>query len=269
MYDANMGIYLETDFGDTTLYRWQQALDDFQSKEKAMLGMYRRVIRWLIEFQIRGRDRLDFSKCYQYPSFNKEAMQYDLDYFVSSFLARFARIKYDKDRLQHDFDRLMHHLLKADASYFLYRDFQSKNIMLQDGALYFIDYQSGRKGALQYDLASLLFDANLRAPKTLRETIAAYYLETIDSYVALNENKFLTYYHDFALIRMLQALAAFSFLVHHKNKSYFMRNIPNALDNIKALFDRKCIITELPELRRLFEKDFFKNPLLEKLREEH
>ena len=269
IYDADKGIYLETDFGDTTLYSRQRELGDLLENDKSVRNVYKRVIRWLIKFQITGRDCLDFSKCYQYPSFGKEAMQYDLDYFVSSFLSRFVKIKYDQNKLQQDFDRLIHHLLEADADYFLYRDFQSKNIMLQDGAPFFIDYQSGRKGALQYDLASLLFDANLRVPNTLRESMLYYYLETIDSYIALNETDFVSYFYDFALIRMLQALAAFSFLAHQKNKSYFLQNIPNALDNIQTLFDKPCILSELNELRRLFETDFLVNPLLEMLREEH
>ena len=132
--------------------------------------------------------------------------------------------------------------------------------MLHNEQLYFIDYQSGRKGALQYDVASLLFDANLTLDNSLRDLLLDHYIDLISQQKNINKTEFKDYYFDFALVRMLQALAAFSHLALDKQKTYFLRNIPLALENVATLLQKDCILHDLPELKRLFVDDLLTNP---------
>jgi aminoglycoside/choline kinase family phosphotransferase len=256
-YDADAQVYLECDLGDMTLSDWyaQRGAD-----RKAARSMYQQVISWLPKIQITSKDSIDYAKCYQFAAFRRQAMQYDLDYFQSSFLSRFLRIRYDAALLANDFNALISHLLQAPYDAFMYRDFQSKNIMILNEQPFFIDYQSGRKGALQYDIASLLFDANVVLSPSFREELLEVYLNETAKYLLMQEKKFRAYYYDFALLRMLQALAAFSFLVFQKGKSSFMASIPNALLNIAFLLSHdRCIMSRFAELRRLFEDDILVN----------
>ncbi|MBN1465214.1 phosphotransferase [candidate division KSB1 bacterium] len=256
-YDADAHIYLESDLGDVTLLEWSNQHDDSSS----VLTMYRQVISWLPKVQLTSKDSIDYTKCHPFAAFRREAMQFDLDYFQSSFLSRFLRIRLDNAALANDFNLLIAHLLRAPFDAFMYRDFQSKNIMICNEQPFFIDYQSGRKGALQYDVASLLFDANVNLSHSFREAMLEFYIRETMRYIPIQEKKFLTFYYDFALLRMLQALAAFSFLVFQKGKSYFMKSIPNALQNIAFLLTQDdCMLRRLPELRRLFEEDVLNNP---------
>jgi aminoglycoside/choline kinase family phosphotransferase len=258
-YDRSNNIYIEDDLGDTTLFEWYQALSPLDKMTK-VAKTYKQVLARLVQFQIDGDRVIDYSKCYQFPAFDENAIQFDLDYFRNSFLNRFVRGDIDEHSLNEDFSTLIQRLISAKADYFLYRDFQSRNIMLHDGQLFFIDYQSGRKGALQYDLASLLFDANLRLDNSLRDSLLHHYIELISQHVSINVKEFKDLYFDFVLVRMLQALAAFSHLALDKQKMYFLDNIPLALENVATLFQKNCLINELPELKRLFIDDLLKNP---------
>lgn len=258
IYDAQNGIYLESDLGDTTLHQW---VCRYGEDSPSHLPLYREIIKWLIKFQVVARERLDYSKCYQFPAFTQEAIHYDLNYFESSFLSRFTTIAYDRFQLHNDFNTFISRLVQAESAYFLYRDFQSKNILLVDDQPFFIDYQSGRRGALQYDLASLLFDANLNLSDAFREEMLHFYLESVAKYLRIDDQEFICFYYDFAAVRMLQALAAFSFLSFDKGKKYFLKNIPNALKNIQNLLVKGSILKDLPELRQIFENDLFLNPV--------
>ncbi len=261
-YDSSLGMYLLTDLGDTTLMDWYNVRKHLKSSWHKIENMYKHIIEYLLLFQFQGYQSIDFTKCYQYEIFGADAIQHDLSYFENSFLARYCRIKYNREKLYQDFQKLIQRLLQADNRYFLYRDFQSKNIMIQQDRPHFIDYQSGRKGALQYDLASLLFDANLVLPNKLRNEMLHYYLNKANQYNNdFDQNSFLEYYNDFVLIRMLQALAAFSYLCFEKKKTYFERNVPNAVSSIALLLEQKCTLCELSELRHIFEDDIFPNHL--------
>ncbi|MBN1481062.1 hypothetical protein EH223_01230 [candidate division KSB1 bacterium] len=262
-YDAEKGIYLESDLGDTTMYRWICQNDADSEKCQTM---YREIIEWLIKFQVTARDHVDYSKCYQFPAFLEDAIQYDLNYFQTSFLSRFARVSYDRYQVQKDFITFITRLVHAESGYFLYRDFQSKNILLVHDHPFFIDYQSGRRGALQYDVASLLFDANVNLSEAFREQMLYFYIENVAKYLRIDDKIFVSFYYDFATVRMLQALAAFSFLSFDKGKKYFLKSIPNALQNIQSLLAKGSILKDLPELRRILENDLFINPLFDSYR---
>jgi aminoglycoside/choline kinase family phosphotransferase len=261
-YDASNGLYLEKDLGDVTLFDWlalHRTASDFEQRRSAL---YRRVLEYLPRFQIQAGQSIDFSRCYQTPVFESDAMLKDLLYFKQSFLTRFAAEPWDKESLLEDFHTLIHRLLEQKTDYFLYRDFQSRNIMLNENEPSFIDYQSGRRGALQYDLASLLYDAKASLPQELREELLEKYLEEAMRYAPIQADEFKRYFYDFALIRVLQALAAFSFLAHEKGKTYFLQSIPFGLANFGILLHKSAALRKMDELRRIFCDDILANDSL-------
>src|SRR5580693_7007760 len=168
--NLNEGAYLEEDFGDTTLFEFLSKSRTGDNIAPAAVEAYRKVVALLPRFQIEAGRDLDYSVCYPRKSFDRQSIAWDLNYFKYYFL-RLAAIPFNEQALEDDFDRLMDFLLQAPRDFFLYRDFQSRNIMLRDGQPYFVDYQGGRKGALQYDIASLLYDAKADLPPELRQQL--------------------------------------------------------------------------------------------------
>lgn len=261
-YDSGHGLYLEEDLGDETLFDWLSTHRFHPDFKHQRASLYRRVLEFLPRFQIEAGQSIDFSRCYQTPAFETDAMLRDLLYFQSSFLQRFSNKPWNEKALLADFNTLIHRLLEQKTVFFLYRDFQSRNIMLQNGEPSFIDYQSGRRGALQYDLASLLYDAKADLPEELRDELLEVYLEEAARYVRIQVNEFKNYFYDFVLIRVLQALAAFSFLAHEKGKSYFLGSIPYGLANVQILLEKSKALQKMDELRRIFIDDILANDSL-------
>src|SRR5882672_6192088 len=180
--DLSHGAYLEEDLGDTTLF-------EFLSKNRAgeniapqVVETYRRVVAALPGFQVQAGRDLYYKVCYPRASFDRQSISWDLNYFKYYFL-RLAGIPFNEQALENDFARLTKFLLSANRDYFLYRDFQSRNVMLRDGEPYFVDYQGGRKGALQYDVASLLYDAKADLPPELRQKLLDHYLDSLSGFI--------------------------------------------------------------------------------------
>ncbi len=150
--DLNQGAYLEEDLGDTTLFEFLSANRDGANIAPAAVEAYRKVVAALPRFQVEAGRDLNYKVCYPRASFDRQSIAWDLNYFKYYFL-RLAGIPFNEQALEQDFGRLTKFLLSANHDYFLYRDFQSRNVMLRDGEPYFVDYQGGRTGALQYDIA--------------------------------------------------------------------------------------------------------------------
>jgi len=136
----------------------------------------------------------------------------------------------------------------------MYRDFQSRNIMLVDGEPWFIDYQGGRKGPLQYDIASLLYDAKAAIPGPVRELLLEYYLDVLENHIPVDRSSFYQYYFGFVLIRILQALGTYGFRGYYENKPHFLKSIPFAVANLQSLLEKKTIPLPLPMLRYILER---------------
>jgi len=146
--------YLQEDLGKVTLFDFITETRKSEGFSQTLIEEYKKVLRVLPRIQVVAGEKIDYSVCYPRAAFDKQSMLWDLSYFKYYFL-KLARISFDEQLLEDDFQRFTDYLLSADSHFFMYRDFQSRNIMLKDGEVYFIDYQGGRRGALQYDLASL------------------------------------------------------------------------------------------------------------------
>jgi aminoglycoside/choline kinase family phosphotransferase len=168
--EPTLDIYLLEDLGDTTLFAYLTEQKKESEFTDDLRQMYRKVLKELPRFQVVAGEDLNYSLCYPRSSFDKTSMMWDLNYFKYYFL-KLAQISFDEQALENDFQALTDYLLETEHQYFLYRDFQSRNIMIKDDEVYFIDYQGGRKGALQYDLASLLYDAKAAIPQKERDAL--------------------------------------------------------------------------------------------------
>jgi len=232
--DLNQNIYLIRDLGDNQLLKWLTEISENEAFPKKAHIVYKKVIQELVKIQIVAGRTFDYSLCYPYQAFNKESILYDLNYFKQYFVDR-LNIQYNYTKLQNDFEHLSDFLLSDIDAYFMYRDFQARNIMLLDNEPYFIDYQGGRKGALQYDLASLLFQAKAKIPNDERNQLVHYYLNVARLFIPLNPDAFMEKFYAFALIRVLQTLGAYGLRGIIEKKQHFIESIPYAIKNLDFL----------------------------------
>src|SRR5712691_10940342 len=188
--DLSHGAYLEEDLGDTTLFEFLSKNRTGDSIAPQAVKVYRKVVAVLPRFQVEAGRDLNYRVCYPRDSFDRQSIAWDLNYFKYYFL-RLAGIPFNEQALEDDFSRLTDFLLSAGRDYFLYRDFQSRNVMLRDGNPFFLDYQGGRKGALQYDIASLLYDAKADLPPELRQQLLDHYIETLAGFIELKREAFM------------------------------------------------------------------------------
>src|SRR5579863_5216765 len=249
--DLAQGAYLEEDLGDTTLFEFLSKNRQGGTIAPQVVEAYKKVVAILPRFQVEAGRDLDYSVCYPISSFDRQSIAWDLNYFKYYFL-RLAGIPFNEHSLEDDFSRLTDFLLSAPRDYFLYRDFQSRNIMLRDGQPYFLDYQGGRKGALQYDVASLLYDAKADLPPELRQQLLDHYLDTLAGFVDLKREAFMQHYYAYVYIRIMQALGAYGFRGFYERKVHFLQSVPYALKNVRWLLEHVKLPIALPMLMATF-----------------
>ena len=251
--DSDRGIYLEEDLGDTTLFQFLATARTGTALSGEAQDLYRRVVEILPRFQILAGRTLDYGVCHPRASFDRQSMLWDLNYFKYYFL-RLAGIPFNEQALEEDFERFAEFLLGAPREHFLYRDFQSRNIMIRAGRPFFIDYQGGRRGALQYDLASLLFDAKADLPFELRDELVSRYLEAASTLTPLDRAEFERLYPGFVLIRIMQAMGAYGLRGFYERKQQFLASIPYAIRNLEYLLRTTELPLELPELTGVWRR---------------
>jgi aminoglycoside/choline kinase family phosphotransferase len=245
--------YILEDLGDTSLFSTLSKLRSTDNHISAEGGkLYMSVVEHLTEFQVRAGRGIPFQHCYPRPAFDRQSMMWDLNYFKYYFL-KLAKISFDEQKLEEDFNTLADFLLEVPLENFMYRDFQSRNIMIRDNKAWFIDYQGGRKGGLQYDLASLLYDAKADLPEEFRQGLLDHYVSLSRESGSFDEYLFRRYFDGFVLIRILQAMGAYGFRGYYENKPLFLQSIPYAVKNLQLLKERSGIPLKLPELMKALE----------------
>ena len=249
--DLSQGAYLEEDLGDTTLFEFLSRNRTGENIAPQVVEVYRKVVAVLPRFQIEAGRDLNYKVCYPRANFDRQSIAWDLNYFKYYFL-RLAGIPFNEQGLEDDFGRLTKLLLSAGHNYFLYRDFQSRNIMLRGGQPFFLDYQGGRKGALQYDVASLLYDAKADLPPELRQQLLEHYLDMLAGFVKLEREEFMQHYYAYVYIRIMQALGAYGFRGFYERKAHFLQSVPYALTNLRWLLHHVKLPIALPTLMDAF-----------------
>lgn len=279
---ASRTVYFVEDLGNTTLFSLlpadngnlpnpangsdsrPQDLGNFPSELKTL---YKKVIHQLIAFQTAGYapdgsgstvrrcgSGMDYTHVFPVAVFDASSMEWDLNYFKYFFL-RLRHIPFSEDLLQKDFDRLTGFLNRGPHRFFMYRDFQSRNIMIKDGEPWFIDFQGGRKGPLAYDLASLLYDAKANLPDSFRQELFETYLRKASEIVPdFDPETFGQNFHACRLLRILQAMGAYGLRGFHERKPLFLKSIPYAIRNLSQLEESHLLPVELPEISRIIEK---------------
>ena len=240
-------VYYLQDLGDTNLFVFLQKKHEGSGFDEEAEKMYRKVLDKLIDFQIKGIDGLDLDLCYPHRSFDRQSMMWDMNYFKYMFL-KLMTVPFNEHRLENDFNILADFLLETSQEFFLYRDFQSANFMIVNDKPWFIDYQGGRKGAPQYDVASLLYDAKAHIPDDVRNRLLEYHIANFCSVSNQSRDEFRGYYAGFSMIRLMQALGAFGFRGLYEKKPTFTGSIVPAVGLLNQLIDSEQLPVALPEL---------------------
>jgi aminoglycoside/choline kinase family phosphotransferase len=244
-------IYIQEDFGNTSLLN---KLEEGGFTEE-VYALFKKSIEQLALLQIRGHEGLDYKQCLTNTSFGKQAILADLLYFKYYFLDALRR-PYDKQKLMEDFEALSNYLSRTEYKFFMFRDFQSRNICVrEDNSVHFIDYQGGMKGAPQYDVASLLWQARANLPDTWKYGLLEEYMNAFEKIIKkpLDREIFRTQYNGYVLIRLLQVLGAYGFRGLFERKAHFLTSIPLALQNLKWFVNNQKIGIAVPEFKKVLD----------------
>jgi aminoglycoside/choline kinase family phosphotransferase len=241
-------IYVQEDFGDDSLLTKIEA----HGHDPLVYSLLQQSLQKLAWLQIKGHKNLNYDWCITSKDFGKQSIISDLLYFKYYFLDT-LKIPYDKELLIEDFDALGTYLARVEHRYFMFRDFQSRNIMVKDGQVNFIDYQGGMRGALQYDVASLLWQAKAELPDNWKTELLIYYISCVENILKkpVDKMRFISQYHGYVLIRLLQVLGAYGFRGLFERKAHFLTSIPLALRNMKWFMENKHTGIVLPEFERV------------------
>jgi len=264
-------FYVQEDLGDTLLFdaiAEGRTTGVFCEHEKELL---RKTMRKLPAIQVLGARDFDFDICYPQPKFNERSILWDLNYFKYCFL-KSTGLDFQENRLEDDFARLSELLLRSQTNTFMYRDFQSRNVMIKDDEPYFIDFQGGRKGPLYYDVASFLWQAKAQYKKELREELLQTYLDALKEFMPVDENDFREQLKHFVLFRTLQVLGAYGFRGYFEKKPHFLQSIPFALENLRTILKNEFseypyllqILKQMTELKQ-FREVSVRKPLVVKI----
>lgn len=251
--NADRTCYLQNDFGDDTLFRHVQRALSTDGWNGPVTELYKMVLHDLADFQISGHEGLDYSKTYPTPCFDRKSILDDLNYFKYYFVKPHAEIAFNEFRLDTDFERFTDFILEARNSFFMHRDFQSRNIMINNGIPRYIDFQGGRQGPLQYDVVSLLYQVKAQMPQDLRNKFIEYYKSIVAQHLDLDTLQFDRYLPAFVYLRLMQVLGAYGFRGLIQKKVHFIESIPFALREIER-HAKSHPLQDLPELVSVIEQ---------------
>ena len=244
-------IYLQEDLGTTSL------LDKLEQHghNEYTYGLFKRSLQELSKVQIAGDKGLKYEEwCLTAKEFGKQAIMSDLLYFKYYFLDT-LKMPYDKQAMLNDFEQLSIYLTNVEHKYFMFRDFQSRNVIINNEDPHFIDYQGGMKGALQYDVASLLWQAKANLSDDWKNNLLEDYMNEAEQHLnePIDRPQFIRQFNGYVLIRLLQVLGAYGFRGLFERKAHFLSSIPLALRNLKFFIENKTIGIETPEFTRIIK----------------
>lgn len=247
IYYPEEKIYFLEDLGDTNLFTWLALRPAEKRFDNETENLMKEIVHDLVKIQAEGIKGLDLTLCYPHRSFDRQSIIWDMNYFKYMFL-KLIFAPFNEIRLERDFERLTAFLLEAGQDYFLFRDFQTANIMIRHGVPYYIDYQGGRCGAAQYDIASLVYDGKAYIPSGLRDLLIDYHAEELHKATGKSISEIRKYTDAFAAVRLMQALGAFGYRGLYENKPTFTESIVPAVGLLAMVLKQLAIHIDLPEL---------------------
>ncbi|MDR1357010.1 MAG: phosphotransferase [Tannerellaceae bacterium] len=266
-FSGDKRFYLQEDLGDTLLFdaivkgRKSCVFDEYERR------LLRKTIALLPEVQMAGSGGFDFGYCYPQAEFNSRSVLWDLNYFKYCFL-KATGLEFQENRLEDDFRKMSEVLPGDSCGAFMYRDFQSRNVMIRDGEPWFIDFQGGRRGPVYYDVASFLWQAKANYTEDLRRELLSGYMQALNSYRPVDEGRFCERLRHFVLFRILQVLGAYGFRGYFEKKPHFMQSVPFAIANLKRLLKEDypeypylCAVLRELTLLKQFSEDIRKRTL--------
>lgn len=225
-------VYFQQDIGDICLlHRLKE-----EGLTEEVKALYLESLHMLLQMQT-ATHGLDYSKCYPRSAFDKQSICWDLNYFKYYFL-KVSGIDFDEQLLEDDFQRIAGHLAVKEEAFFMFRDFQARNIHIHDGKPWFIDFQGGRRGPLLYDVASLLYQASAKLPDDFRKECLNRYYQNIPGELNYARSSFDIDFKNTLMIRIVQVLGAYGFRGLIEGKPYFKNSIPAALENLEVLLEQ-------------------------------
>jgi aminoglycoside/choline kinase family phosphotransferase len=244
--DNSYKYFLIQDLGDNTLFNLLNESNDHTK-------ILKEVISDLVKFQVEGIKKLDLEVAYPVKDFNYRSLLWDLNYFKYYFVKPHD-IDFNENYLEDDFNMLANKLLKSECSYFNYRDFQSRNIMISNNEPWYIDFQGGRRGPLQYDLISFLYQVKANLNDETRKILYSHYIKELNRIIPGKQEMFEKYYQYFRYFRLMQVMGAYGFRGIIQRKSHFLQSIPKAIISLSKLIMESPITNEFPELSRIFNQ---------------
>lgn len=230
----NCQFYLQQDLGDISLFNLIKGSAKTQSYDDLQIDLLENTIKSLASFQFIGARKLDYNLCFPVSCFDRRSISWDLNYFKYCFL-KLSGVDFSEVELENEFDKLTHHLLLFPSNTFMYRDFQSRNVMIYNDSPYFIDFQGGRQGPFYYDVASFLWQARANFPTSLKEHLIDVYVKELNKYIKITRSEFRNNLNFFILFRGLQVLGAYGFRGLYEKKQNFIDSIAPALSNLREL----------------------------------
>ena len=244
--------YIQNDFGDDNLFNHVQNALRGKGYDEELICLFKMTLKQLVEFQCTGHQGLDYTKAYPSSCFDRQAIIDDLNYFKYYFVKPHQEIVFNETRLNHDFEAFADFVSQAPNDFFMYRDFQSRNIMLVEGEPYYIDFQGGRRGAAQYDVASLLYSAKSDLPEVVRQELLRHYMDCLAARTPLDRADFEGRFYAYVLVRIMQAMGAYGYRGHFERKDYFLASIPLAVANMRMVAEGHPLPIEVPHLQQVW-----------------
>jgi len=257
--DTFSGLVFLEDLGDThlrNLAREARNTEEFPVPSSQLISHYKSVIDILVQMSVLGAEDFDITWTYQSEYYDRELiLEKECRYFVEAFLRGYLGRDFCFEDFEDEFITLADRAVAFSVNGFMHRDMQSQNIMFSphsgnSGEFRLIDFQGGRMGPIQYDLASLLIDPYVDLPLPAQEHLLTYCIEKRSSVSYVDPEKFRIGYEYCALSRNLQMLGAFGYLSRVRGKTWFEEYIPAALKTLRyrlSLFDD----TLFSKLRRI------------------
>lgn len=223
-------VYFLSDLGEKTLY---DSISTNNNRE-SLVSLYKKALGYLIRFQYLGKQKIDFSYCFETRLFDKEQIYLDTSKFESFYVDKYLNFKskFHKDSF---INNILKVTVKISDNYFMYRDFQPRNIVHNNDDLYFVDYQSGRLGPPQYDLISFLYSGSINITQNERSLLSEFYFDEFSKYVKIDKDRQMESLDYFALLRIIQVLGSYCYSYYAKGNKRILDKIPTAIENLKSL----------------------------------